>query len=253
MSDDTRTRTSADIGELAKALATVQGAIFGAVKDSTNPFFCKNYADLAAVWDACRKPLAAAGLAVIQAPCTVNEPTGLTTILAHASGQWVESTIIGTSKDAGPQALGSLLTYLRRYSLAAIIGIPQVDDDGNDAQKAHDTAPARAQAPVTSARIPAPAPVGAFGLTVKKVEARPGTSKKTGKPYQMWAVYFSDGRSAITFDAATADLCAVWAKSGATVDAALEGEAVKLKIVSIEVVHQIQQDPLADDNGELII
>ena len=54
------------IGALAAALSKVQGAMVGAVKDSSNPFFKSKYADLSSVWDACRVQLAANNLCVIQ-------------------------------------------------------------------------------------------------------------------------------------------------------------------------------------------
>ena len=59
---------SEQINELAKALAAAQAEIEGASKDKTNPHFKSRYADLASVWEACRKPLSKHGLSVIQGP-----------------------------------------------------------------------------------------------------------------------------------------------------------------------------------------
>lgn len=125
---------SEQINELAAALATAQGKITGALKDSANPFFKSKYADLASVWDACRTALSENGLAVIQTTEAVApESITLVTTLAHKSGQWIRGVMTMTPKDSSPQAAGSCLTYLRRYALAAIVGIAQVDDDANAA------------------------------------------------------------------------------------------------------------------------
>jgi hypothetical protein len=124
---------SMDIGELAGALAVAQGEITGALKDSENPFFKSKYADLASVWDACRGPLSKNGLAVVQT--TISHPDGICvlTTLVHKSGQWIRGELVVKPKDASPQGIGSCLTYMRRYALAAIVGVAQVDDDGNAA------------------------------------------------------------------------------------------------------------------------
>lgn len=124
---------SAEIDKLAGALAKAQGKITGALKDSSNPFFKSKYADLAACWDACRGQLSENGLSVIQ--LTDVDETGVLVIttLAHESGQWVRGKLRMMPKDATPQGIGSAITYARRYALAAIVGLAQVDDDGNAA------------------------------------------------------------------------------------------------------------------------
>lgn len=124
---------SEQIGELAKALAVAQGKITGALKDSSNPFFKSRYADLASVWDACRGPLSENGLAVVQLTESDDAGVYVATTLAHSSGQWMRSRLRLQPKDATPQGMGSAITYGRRYALAAIVGVAQVDDDGNAA------------------------------------------------------------------------------------------------------------------------
>lgn len=124
---------SEQINELAAALAIAQGKITGALKDSANPFFKSKYADLASVWDACREHLSANGLAVIQTTEDVESGICVKTTLAHKSGQWISGVLTMTPKDSSPQAAGSCLTYARRYALAAIVGVAQVDDDANAA------------------------------------------------------------------------------------------------------------------------
>lgn len=126
-------QTSESINELAMALSKAQGEITGALKDSANPFFKSKYADLASCWDACRGALSKNGLAVTQCPTTEATETYLVTSLLHSSGQWMRSRLVVQPKDETPQAMGSALTYARRYALTALVGIAQVDDDGNAA------------------------------------------------------------------------------------------------------------------------
>lgn len=124
---------SPTIGKLAGALAKAQGLIRGAVKDSENPYFKSSYADLASVWEACRDALSKNDLAVIQTTEPDDKGIVVVTTLAHSSGEWMRGKlrVIPAKNDA--QAIGSVITYMRRYSLAAIVGIAQVDDDGNAA------------------------------------------------------------------------------------------------------------------------
>ena len=128
---------SEQINELATALAKAQGAMEGALKDSSNPFFKSKYADLASVWSACRKALTDNGLSVVQLTSSVDtspDSIEVTTQLCHASGQWIRSSLTMKPVKNDPQSVGSLLTYMRRYGLSAMVGIaPKDDDDGNAA------------------------------------------------------------------------------------------------------------------------
>ena len=133
---------SESIANLAKALSTVQGKLTHAKKDSANPFFKSKYADLESVWDACRDLLAGNGLAVAQFPgTTFVELLGeipittmsLTTILTHSSGEWISQEMSVPMSKVDAQGAGSCLSYMRRYSLAAVVGVVQADDDGNAA------------------------------------------------------------------------------------------------------------------------
>ena len=127
---------SESIANLAKALSTVQGKLTHAKKDSANPFFKSKYADLESVWDACRDLLASNGLAVAQFPglySDLDKSMSLTTILTHTSGEWISQEMSVPVSKVDPQGAGSALTYMRRYALAAIVGVVQADDDGNAA------------------------------------------------------------------------------------------------------------------------
>ena len=122
---------SEQINELSTALSKAQGLIEGAKKDAANPFFKSKYADLASVWDACRAALAVNGLAVIQSPSAIGTSVSVDTLLAHASGQWIAGTVSVTAREDTPQAIGSAVTYLRRYALQSFVGVAPEDDDGN--------------------------------------------------------------------------------------------------------------------------
>jgi hypothetical protein len=140
-------KTSDQIDQLAIALAKAQGEMSPAAKDSTNSHFRAKYADLASAWMAAQGPITRNGLAVIQAFDTTPEKAlTIITRLVHSSGQWVESCLYFYPVDQKPQTLGSCITYGRRYSLMAILGIvPDEDDDGNQASLPQ----AREPAPVT--------------------------------------------------------------------------------------------------------
>lgn len=126
---------SEQIKDIATALAKAQAEIEGAKKDSTNPHFKSSYADLASVWDACRKALTGNGLSVVQGPVSDEGRVGVTTMLMHSSGQWLESTFFMRPTKDDPQGAGSALTYARRYALAAMVGVAPEDDDGNAASE----------------------------------------------------------------------------------------------------------------------
>jgi len=127
---------SESIANLAKALAIVQGKLTYAKKDSKNPFFKSNYADLESVWDCCRDLLSANGIAVCQFPGTysdLDKSMSLTTILTHESGEWISNEMTLPVSKVDPQGAGSAITYMRRYALAAVVGVVQADDDANAA------------------------------------------------------------------------------------------------------------------------
>lgn len=123
---------SEQIEQLAEALAVAQGQIETAKKDSTNPYFKSKYADLASVFDAIRKPLADNGLSIVQIPTIKNLGVELETSLIHSSGQYITGKLQMPFKEPSPHAIGSAITYARRYSLQSIVGVcSDEDDDGN--------------------------------------------------------------------------------------------------------------------------
>ena len=120
---------------LAAALVKAQGQIEGAKKGSVNPGFRSKYADLGAVWDACREALQANGLSVVQTVGLVEGQWALSTTLLHESGEQINGYVPLLNTKGDMQGLGSAITYARRYGLAAIVGVCPEDDDGNAASE----------------------------------------------------------------------------------------------------------------------
>ena len=129
-------KTSDSITKIAPAILKAQKAITFAAKDATNPHYKSKYADLPSVIDAIKPALNLVGIAFLQTAGT-SDPgiLAMTTRLLHESGEWIEDTATCPLPKNDPQGYGSACTYLRRYSLAAIVGLYQDDDDGQAASK----------------------------------------------------------------------------------------------------------------------
>ena len=129
-------KTSNEINELAAAMAIAQGQMGAAYKNSSNPHFKSSFADLASISDVIKQPLSENGLSVVQFPINNEQGVAITTRVMHKSGQWIEESFGIKPVKASPQEYGSLISYFRRYALAAIFAIPQTDDDANAMQLA---------------------------------------------------------------------------------------------------------------------
>jgi hypothetical protein len=133
-------KTSDQINEIAAALAKAQATIKDAAK-SIQAYNYK-YADLASVLQIVRPALSSNGIAVLQDTETLpNASISVTTRLLHVSGQWVESSPLALVIEAkkglsAAQNAGSVVTYARRYSLAALVGLAQEDDDASAGKEA---------------------------------------------------------------------------------------------------------------------
>lgn len=127
---------STNISTLAKALAAAQGELEPAAKNAENPHLKNRYADIAAVFEAIRKVLPRHGLAVSQILLPTEGKAHVRTMLIHESGEWLASEcILPPDRNGGPQGMGSAITYARRYSLSALLGlVSEEDDDGEHAQ-----------------------------------------------------------------------------------------------------------------------
>lgn len=134
---------SPDLAALGEALAKAQGKIANAAKDRDNTFFHSKYADLAAVWEACRGPLTENGLSVTQQPLGDGERVGVRTTLLHKSGQFMASEMWGKPVKNDPQGAVSLVTYFRRCGVAAVAGVAPGDDDDGETASGRPPKPAK--------------------------------------------------------------------------------------------------------------
>ena len=129
-------KTSESIKNIATALCKFQTEVKDAPKDSQAHKY--KYADLGTILELIRPCMASNGLSAVQMPCNDGDKVGVTTRLMHESGEWIESCLfMGVSASSGmslAQSAGSVITYARRYSLAAALGITQVDDDAQVTQ-----------------------------------------------------------------------------------------------------------------------
>lgn len=127
-------KTSEQIDLIATACAKVQATLENVLKDGNNPHFKSKYATLPEVLNVVRPAYSAEDVAIFQAPCNgENGAIGVTTRLAHKSGQWIESTLYCHPSKPDAQGIGSVITYLCRYSLCPMAAISGDDDDGNAA------------------------------------------------------------------------------------------------------------------------
>lgn len=135
-----RPRSSITLGKLAGALAKAQGEMQNAEKDNKGNF--GKYATLASTWDAIREALSKNEIAIYQRPLTVAGVLKMCTMIIHSSGEFLDDSELEMIFDrtggriTPMQAMGSAVTYARRYTLQAATGIaPADDDDGANAGK----------------------------------------------------------------------------------------------------------------------
>lgn len=118
------------------ALAAAQMEMEPAKKLTKNEHFRSRYADLASVMDACLPALNRHGISVFQPYVEIDGQRGVKTILAHESGETLETVVPLIVGKNDMQGLGSAMTYARRYGLMGMAGIAPEDDDGNAAAAA---------------------------------------------------------------------------------------------------------------------
>ena len=164
---------SESIQKIATALAKFQGEMKNPPKNADNPFFKSKYCALDTIIDTIRPVMAKHGLSFIQSCSAVGAEVAVTTLVMHESGEWIESdpmTVHATKLD--PQGAGSAITYNRRYSLSAVLGIAsEEDDDGNSSSKVSAEKKAQADIDRVSAKTKEDAPVNwiEFWKTCKKM------------------------------------------------------------------------------------
>lgn len=183
---DEQNYCSSETTKLANALISVQRSLQPATKDRLNPFTHSNYATLNSVMDSCRDALLTNGIWLTQYPVPA-EPghLGLVTKLVHAeSGQWQSSHAVVPLPKNDPQGLGIAMTYIRRYSISAMLGIvTEEDTDGNLPKDSGKGGPRQKRAPAMqdsapsppSSRRPQPAQLPKLdGITYQEITATDG-------------------------------------------------------------------------------
>lgn len=194
--------------EIFGALVKLQAKLKPAPMDKVNPFFNSPYASYESCRGSCQAEMAELGLAVLHFPAIVEGKPALECVLAHSSGEWVsETTLLNPTKN-DPQALGSAITYMKRYSFSALVGQVTGDDDDGNAATAPSTqvvqkrtaAPPAAGQPAASRQNSPQRPANNIGGAVDRVlqNARPqgggGDKSPTEKQLnRMFAIATSKG------------------------------------------------------------
>lgn len=145
---------------LDAALFEIQAAAVVAVKDRANEHLKSKYATLGAVWSACRDALHANRVLVTQCPVPSARGLALVTKLTHVpSGEWIASTLEMPVEKPTAHAIGSALTYARRYALAAMCNVVVEDDDAETAMgRGREMGAARRRPPAARDEAPPPPP-----------------------------------------------------------------------------------------------
>ncbi len=126
---------SESIAKISKALATFQSQVKQPLKDADNPFFKSKYVPLESVVESITNEAPKHGLSFVQWALNDEQGrVGVATMLMHESGEFIEfDPVFMNAEKNTPQGAGSLITYLKRYSLSAVFGITSdQDDDGNE-------------------------------------------------------------------------------------------------------------------------
>lgn len=169
--------SSTTISKIAAALLAAQKEMGNAKKEAANPFFKSKFADLNSVREAVTPSLHANGISILQLGAAQDGKSFIQTTLLHESGEFISSmTEVVCAKQNDPQALGSAISYARRYGLSAMLSVGAED---NDAEGAMDRKPAKAAPVIQSGTVTTSAgpAIGNTNITTKTV---PGTN--TAKP-----------------------------------------------------------------------
>ncbi|MTV20906.1 ERF family protein [Staphylococcus delphini] len=127
---------SESVVEINKAMVAFRKEVKQPLKDKNNPFYKSKYVPLENVVEAIDEAATPHGLSYTQwALNDIDGRVGVATMLMHESGEYIEyDPVFMNAEKNTPQGAGSLISYLKRYSLSAIFGITSdQDDDGNAA------------------------------------------------------------------------------------------------------------------------
>jgi len=157
-------KRSETISALTEALAKAQGAFPAVQKSGKNEHLRNQYSTLDDIIAAVRKPLAANGLSFLQPLVSLEDGLlVLETVLMHQTGEWVSSEVAVPSLSGNRavnelQAFGSALTYMRRYTLTAMLGVTSEEDVDGNGDSGNGQKPTTKQAAKPQQKKPAPKP-----------------------------------------------------------------------------------------------
>lgn len=140
---------SESIVNIVKARIAAVAEIRNANKNAKNPHLGNTYANLSSVLEAIQ-PISQFGMTLFHLVDGTNEEVRVTCMLVHESGEFLSCTLGVKPDKNNAQGIGSAITYARRYTAAAMLGITQEDDDGNEAsgvREDHGNKPTRAAKP----------------------------------------------------------------------------------------------------------
>jgi len=167
-------KQSDTLNKLAAALVAAQAEMPEIPMDGMNPHYRSKFSTLGAVIKHTRPIFAEHGLAVLQLPSGGDGEIGLTTRIVHTSGEWIEQEAkMSVPAGANPgQELGKLVTYMRRYALAAAAGVYSDEDTDNEGKTEKKVTPAKVTAPPAPEQIDNTEMVTIMGAdTIKAVVA----------------------------------------------------------------------------------
>jgi hypothetical protein len=140
---------SESIAKIATALVEAHKAFKPVAQSGRNPHLKSSYSTIADYLNAVRPALLANGIVAIQSVSKTDVGIAVTTKLIHTSGEYLESdACVLPVEKPNAQAVGSAISYARRYSLASFLGIAAgtEDDDGAAASKVGASKPSAAEA-----------------------------------------------------------------------------------------------------------
>jgi hypothetical protein len=140
-------RTSDTVTEIAKALSKTQAELKNPSKNKTvsvrtqaGGTYSYKYADLADILDQVKPVLSKNGLTIIQGNSDVTNGVNIITLLLHESGEWISTDLLmppaHETRMNPAQALGSILTYGRRYAITSLLNLASDEDDDANAPEA---------------------------------------------------------------------------------------------------------------------
>jgi hypothetical protein len=214
----------------AEALVAAIGELQNVAKTANNPYFKSKYAPLDAIIEATRPVLAKHGLAIQQNPVFADGCAGVQTVIIHKGGHKEHSLLMLPLKDQSPQGVGSAITYARRYSLAAVLGIASEDDDdgnvssGLSKKTAEESRPAVAKAMDKNPVVRPAGNVTATWRGVLPTQAKVAAQNKDGssRTWTLYCVEFNDNGKlieAFTFDEKLFTLATQYGSDGVVVHA----------------------------------